>query len=358
MEKSLFRFASQRKHNLDIVGKKQSYFKRFFSNKIAVFLLIIWLLMIFISFINIFLNSSPYEEFANLNLDKNITAHITVSKDNPLLYTIEKRESDNIYQTIYSIVSKEDNHIYHTFITNNLQREYLVFNLDQFFSSQAKHDYRYALLGTDRNGYDVLVHSLKLFFYSFGCAMLCFVVEMFFGFSCGIFLARKQSQLRSFIKKSLGSIVAVPDIMYILISLVIWNSITGVIVAIIVTGSVRLTYWAASYAEEEWNKEYVKALIAMNASVLRIVYVHILWAIFGRILILFARRLGYIIFLLATISFLGFTINWNIASLFKENWTDRAKNMWQIVFPTLYLFIFLITNQFLAIQIARVVDNN
>ncbi|MBN0919557.1 ABC transporter permease subunit [[Mycoplasma] gypis] len=349
-QKHSFSFVKENKNKISVLTKKTNSFKRFFSNWIGVTLMIIWLLLIIFSLISFFWTTQPYKNLHNINLDQNVVPWFSNSHNSQIKILINP--NDIIYKKILLGLNSEPK-IHYEIVRDSLVPQ-IQFNILEYIQKFSNGNI--ALLGTDSSGKDVLVNTLQLFFYSVGSSIVLFTLEMLFGLFFGTWLASKQNNLTNFFIKLSGSFITIPDIIYILVVLVSFGSLWSVIVMIFVTGFVRLSYWAHTYAADEYKKDYILALKSINVSSFRIIIRHVIPAIFGRILILFARRIGYIIFLIATISFLGYNIDWNLVSLFKENWPDRSKNIFQILFPTLYLFVFLVINQFLAIEIAKVID--
>lgn len=125
-----------------------------------------------------------------------------------------------------------------------------------------------------------------------------------------------------------------------------------------ILGFLRVVYWAYNYGKDEAKKEYVLVSKSLGSSSLNLVLFHLSKAILPKMIIIFARRIGYVIFLLGTIEFMGYHISNNIGAIFVENWKDKELNYWQIAFPSLYLATFLIINEYLAINISKIVEKN
>ncbi|VEU78112.1 ABC transporter permease subunit [Mycoplasmopsis columbinasalis] len=346
-----FRFVQTPKISKSHIGYKTNRWKTFFKSPYNIILFATLILFLTLGIIALFLENEPFKNQKTLRLDENIL---------PL--------GQNTLKTIKYGGAKEENQITLE-IFANLQKYNVPYEIKETIFGQnlvfSQSDYIKALygnhvflFGTDSFGKDVFVDSLQQFIISVGISAGIFSVELIFGLYIGIYLAWKtQNPFTKISLKMMNVLLAIPDIIMMIVVVVFIRNIYFIYIFVFLTGLIRMIYWAYQYSLQELNSNFIDALWSQNVSLHRIIYKHITFRILGRILILFIRRIGYIIFLIATLDFIGVPISYNVAITLKNNWVDRDLNPAKIIFPTLFLFVFLVDLQFLAIRIAKVLDN-
>ncbi|WP_027332738.1 ABC transporter permease subunit [Mycoplasmopsis gallinarum] len=343
-----FKFVQKNVIKHSPVPKNNTKIKNFFKSKINLFLLFLISICLLAGIITLFLNNAPLKKVANLNLDKNMPPYWNWNFE----YSTKYNAENNISQAIQKFL--EDNNLpYFIGKKNGALETKIYFNLNDFF--QAQKIQIKPFLGTDSQGKDVFIYSGQLFTKSIAIAATIFAFELFFGLFIGVYLASKK-QISLQIIKTINVFISIPDIVTILLVILFTSNWYIIYFVIFLTGTFRMIYWAYQYGVYEFNQAYIDALISNNVSLIRIIWLHIIPKIIGKILIIFIRRISYIIFLIATLEFIGANTQNNIGSLFKDNWNKRDENLWQIWYPTFYLLIFFVSLQLIAINLAKTLD--
>lgn len=353
---NLFNFAEPKKLIHSPIGKKRNLLKKYFftNNKLSVIniLLVVVLIFLFLlALISLFLSNKPYSDNEKLlGVNENIGAFFTVTYKK-ISYAGEK-ETNQITLEIYKNIKLYN--IPHKIETNVFGKQEIIFNPRDYLN--VIYGRKIIFFGTDSFGNDVFIYSLKLFITSTGIASLIFFFELILGMYLGIYFAINQNKFFRNLLKILNVFISIPDVIFLILVSIFIRNINIIYLFIFFSGVLRMLYWSYQYSYKETNSDYFIALLANNVSINRIIFKHLFLKILGRILILFMRRIGYIIFLIATLEFIGAPLKNNIAIVLKNNWTTRDENVWKIIFPTFYLFIFLIITQLIATRIAKTLD--
>lgn len=347
MSQNLFKFApNKQRNNIRYQVEKSGFLRRFFRSKINIILLTILLLMLLFAFISLF--------FTNDHFTKN-EHDFEISR---LVKPIFSSNQDYYLANNNSSISNE--------IINNLKQHKINYKIEAMPFNRIIFNHReylektgfnhWLILGTDAQGKDVLINSLQLFCVSVSIAIAIFILEFFFGFYLGSYLAFSESFFIKNLIKGFNLFISLPDILTILIALLIFQNKLAVYIVIFITGTIRISYWSYNYTLEFIGQDILKNMLYIHGNKLRVINKYIFKNIVGKLLVLFARRINYIIFFIATIHFYGYHFDNNVAVLFQKNWEYRAINWAQIVFPALYLTTFFITFQFLTIKIDLYLD--
>jgi peptide/nickel transport system permease protein len=224
--------------------------------------------------------------------------------------------------------------------------------LDDLAAPSSEH-----LFGTDRVGRDVLsrviVGARDILIVAPAATLLGTVVGTALGLVTGYFRGPVDDILSRFI----DAFLALPTILLGILAIVAlgpskWTVIIviGLVFAPIIARTVR----AAVLQEREM--EYVSAAQLRNEKAPYIMFAEILPNVMGPVMVEFTVRLGYAIFTVATLSFLGFGIqppapDWGL-QVFEHYGLISGGYWWPVLFPALAIAILVIGVNLLADGIA------
>jgi peptide/nickel transport system permease protein len=214
------------------------------------------------------------------------------------------------------------------------------------------------LFGTDRVGRDVLsrviVGARDILIVAPAATLLGTVLGTALGLVTGYFRGAVDNILSRFI----DAFLALPTVIIGLLAIVSLGTskltviiVIGLVFAPIIARTVR----AAVLQEREM--EYVSAAHLRNERTSYILFAEILPNVMGPILVEFTVRLGYAIFTVATLSFLGFGIqppapDWGL-QVFEHYGLISGGYWWPVLFPALAIAILVVGVNLIADGIAK-----
>ena len=214
------------------------------------------------------------------------------------------------------------------------------------------------LFGTDRVGRDVLsrviVGARDILIVAPAATLLGTVLGTALGLVTGYFRGPVDNILSRFI----DAFLALPTVIIGLLAIVSLGTskltviiVIGLVFAPIIARTVR----AAVLQEREM--EYVQAAHLRNERTSYILFAEILPNVMGPILVEFTVRLGYAIFTVATLSFLGFGIqppapDWGL-QVFEHYGLISGGYWWPVLFPALAIAILVVGVNLIADGIAK-----
>jgi len=209
--------------------------------------------------------------------------------------------------------------------------------------------------GTDANGQDVfsrvIVGSRLILVMSFAATILGTLA----GTSLGLITGYFKGWFDIIVMRLLEAISSIPAIIIALLAVAAIDgqspTITVFIIAFVFTPNIARTVRAAVLAEAEF--EYVAAAKLRTERTPHILFKEILPNVMPPIIVEFTVRLGYAIFAIATLSFLGAGVEYgspNWGTQISENWAQIFNNQW---WPTAFPAIAIAT---LAVSVNLISD--
>jgi peptide/nickel transport system permease protein len=228
--------------------------------------------------------------------------------------------------------------------------------LDKLATPSAEHWF-----GTDRLGRDVFSRVLVGARDILIVAPLATVVGTVLGTAIGLIAGYFRGAVEEVMMRVIDAFLAVPLVIIGLLALVALGpsrvtviAVIGIVFAPIIARTVR----AAVLAEREL--EYVAAATLRNERAPYIMFAEILPNVMAPVLVEFTVRLGYAIFAIATLSFLGFGIqppapDWGL-QIFEHYGLISGGYWWPVLFPALAIASLVIGVNLVSDGVTRVYE--
>jgi len=212
--------------------------------------------------------------------------------------------------------------------------------------------------GTDRIGRDVLSRVLAGARDILIVAPLATILGTIVGVSLGLVTGYFRGTVDNVISRFLDAFLALPTVIIGLLAIVALGTeswIVVLVIAAVFAPIIARTVRAAVLQEREM--EYVAAAQLRNESTFYILFAEILPNVMGPIMVEFTVRLGYAIFTVATLSFLGFGIqppapDWGL-QVFDHYGLVSGGYWWPVLFPSLAIASLVIGVNMMADGIAK-----
>ncbi|CAN5858727.1 ABC transporter permease [soil metagenome] len=212
--------------------------------------------------------------------------------------------------------------------------------------------------GTDRIGRDVLSRVLVGARDILIVAPLATILGTIVGVSLGLVTGYFRGTVDNVIIRFLDAFLALPTVIIGLLAIVALGTeswIVVLVIAAVFAPIIARTVRAAVLQEREM--EYVAAAQLRNESTFYILFAEILPNVMGPIMVEFTVRLGYAIFTVATLSFLGFGIqppapDWGL-QVFDHYGLVSGGYWWPVLFPSLAIASLVIGVNMMADGIAK-----
>lgn len=344
-----------------VVGKPSKYivdiFKRFVQNKWAVFFFVIFLLIILMSiFAPLGSKYSAYAPILNDPLANNLPARLIgmfphVTRYDATAIDVEFYEKYNMF------ISKEQ--IAGTPLFKVVYSPYKHSLLKDF----------YPILGTDGRGVDIwsklwtaMGISLGL---AFSVAICTIIIGVIYGSIAGSFAGKWPDTL---MMRFVEIISGVPSLVWLLILgtvLSVGNKDSGSAVSFnntTVTLALIFILWFSpaistrTYILKNKDVEYVQATRTLGGSQTRIIFLHMIPVILGRIAVIFVNLIPTVIFYESSLVFLNLkpTSDLGLGVMLNEAWT--ASNISLIVSPIFVFASLTISAQIVANALNDAID--
>lgn len=212
---------------------------------------------------------------------------------------------------------------------------------DQDFQFVSKSPSLQFLFGTDANGRDVfsrVIHGTRLIVVM---AFSATVLGTFLGTSLGLATGYFKGKFDMIVMRLVEAISAIPVLIIALLAIAALEgrspTLTVIVIGFVFTPNIGRTVRAAVLGESEL--EYVAAARLRTERTRHILFREILPNVLPPIIVEFTVRLGYAIFAIATLSFLGAGVEYgspNWGSQIAENWGNIYSSIWwPTAFPAL-----------------------
>lgn len=217
------------------------------------------------------------------------------------------------------------------------------------------------VLGTDRSGRDVLSRAIygarEIMFIAPAATILGVVVGVMLGLMMG-YLGRVVDDILS---RIIEALISLPVILVALLALTVLDAGRATIIGVIgflFAPLIARTVRAAVLAER--NLDYVRSAELSGENSLYVMFVEILPNIFGPIIVEFTVRLGYAVFTMAGLSFIGFgtqpgSPDWG-RTIFDERTSLLSNVWWPSIIPAIALASLVVSINLIADAIQGVVD--
>jgi peptide/nickel transport system permease protein len=228
--------------------------------------------------------------------------------------------------------------------------------LDKLQSPSTEH-----LFGTDQLGRDVfsrvVVGARDILAVSFAATLLGVVLGAALGLVTGYF----RGVVDEVLMRIVDAFLAIPLVILATVALVSLGPSKGtliVVIGIVFAPIIARTVRAAVLSEREL--EYVEAARLRNERAPYIMFAEILPNVTAPIVVEFTVRLGYAIFAIATLTFLGFGVqppspDWGLQ--IKENYVIlNSGYWWPTLFPALAIALLVVSINLIADGLTRVVE--
>ncbi len=197
------------------------------------------------------------------------------------------------------------------------------------------------LFGTDANGRDVfsrvILGTRLIVVMAFSATILGTIIGTSLGLATGYF----KGKFDMIVMRLVEAISAIPVLIIALLAIAALDgrspTLTVIVIGFVFTPNIARTVRAAVLGESEL--EYVAAARLRTERTRHILFREILPNVLPPIIVEFTVRLGYAIFAIATLSFLGAGVEYgspNWGSQIAENWGNIYSNVWwPTAFPAL-----------------------
>jgi peptide/nickel transport system permease protein len=217
------------------------------------------------------------------------------------------------------------------------------------------------LLGTDRVGRDVLsrviVGARDIMVVAPAATLLGTVLGTILGLVTGYY----RGVVDDVLSRIIDAFLAIPVvILAILIITALGPSNLTIIIVIGLVFSPVIARTVRAAVLQEVGMEYVAAARLRNEKTTYVLFAEILPNVMGPILVEFTVRLGYAIFTVATLSFLGFGIqapapDWGL-QVFEHYGLISGGYWWPVLFPALAIAILVVAVNMIADGIAKALE--
>ena len=214
------------------------------------------------------------------------------------------------------------------------------------------------LLGTDRVGRDILSRIMAGARDIMIVAPAATILGTVLGTILGLITGYYRGAVDDVLSRIIDAFLAIPVVILAILAITSLgpsNLVIIIVVGLVFTPLIARTVRAAVL--QEVGMEYVAAAKLRNERTTYVLFAEILPNVMGPILVEFTVRLGYAIFTVATLSFLGFGIqspapDWGL-QVFQHYGLISGGYWWPVLFPALAIAILVIGVNMLADGIAK-----
>lgn len=347
---------------LQLVGKpKKNIFeitKRFFTNTYSVIALVVFLVVLMMAIIIPF--TSPYLGDVPITNQNAIFNGGLPSSSEPIKTQIFTNSQRQLFQDIQTQLGDGKTFI----ISENLlgfnqwEITYNAYDLLSFTNNGQTFN---SILGTTSNGFDIWTRSWAATIQSLALAVLVAIINTLIGVSLGIYLGFNFGKpIDTFFERVLEIINSLPNLIWILILVsVIGTEFWQLVFVLVLIGWSGPVSEARRFAIIIKDSDFIIAAEAIGASKKRRIFVHLLPHVIGRLAISFVQRIPSIIFLVSSLSFLGFLTNpanLNLGNVLVQSLGEFSNNPWTLLLPSIILLVLTLSLQFIALGVHDAID--
>ncbi|MDE5774903.1 MAG: ABC transporter permease [Malacoplasma sp.] len=348
-----------------VVGKPSKYLvdiiKRFAANRWALVFLVFFILIILLAiFAPIISNSLGYTA----------TGYIAGIKSNEWIKDLPPRLHGQLPTVTKHLLSKEtvDNYD-NAGILVSKEFDYLTGMWSATYSPYELNELKdvYPILGTDGSGVDIwnklwtsVGMSLLL---AFWVSILSIIIGVVYGSIAGAFAGKAPDTI---MMRFVEIISGVPSIVWLLILGVVLkggsDETTVTLDSVTVGLSLLFILWFSpaiatrTYIMKTKDVEYVQATRTLGGSQARVIFLHMIPVIAGRISVIFVNLIPTVIFYEATLSFLGLKPPSNIGLGVMLTNAQTISNIPEMVSPIFVFALFTISAQIIANALNDAID--
>lgn len=211
----------------------------------------------------------------------------------------------------------------------------------------------YTILGTDVNGFDLWTRTWFATRESLLVALLVVFTEGIIGIIIGSYLGFfVGTWIDNILTRFIDIIRNIPTVIWFLLFISFFPEVnfTSLFISLILIGWTTPVYQTRLWIITVKDLEFIKASQAIGSSVNRRIFSHALPMVIGKLATTLVSRITIIIFLLSSLSFLGFvgvTNDPNLGTVLNEA-IGNTKNFWALGLPTIILLLVALSTQFVA----------
>lgn len=355
----LLHFAKVTNENYTIVGQPTTYtrdiLKRFFTNKIAVFFLVVLIIIIILSIVIPW--TSPYSSTATISeIDSNYLVQLPTSKGGVIVKIIDLDELND-----WRDLEKTSKLKIINIIDENNVVNYNPYLLIQAIS-KSKEPLE-AIIGTDDFGRDLWLTTWEgtrnALFMSFCVALITFIVGTFIGTYLGFHIGNK---IDTIFMRFIEIFESAPSfLMFLILVQIMGSGLLQIGLILILLNWTTPVYSARVYIIGIKDEEFLSASKAVGASKLRIIYLEALPQVIGKILPTFTNSIISGIFSLSSIAFLGIVVDSLKTAPNLGNIVISARhlfdiNIWATIVPTIILSLITVSLKIVSVAIHDALD--
>ncbi|AAT27936.1 ABC transporter permease [[Mycoplasma] mobile] len=348
---------------LQLVGKPKKniieIIKRYFSNPYSVIALSIFLIILLMAIIIPF--TSPFAGDIPITNQSNFFNGNLPPIANPLKTQILTNSQRQLFIDIQNQINIEGASLIISEKLLGFNQWEITYNAYELLSFTNSGQQFSTILGTTSSGFDIWTRSWSATIQSLLLAVLVALINSIVGVSLGIYLGFNFGKpIDTFFERVLEVINSLPNLIWVLILVsIVGTDFFQLIIVLVIIG------WSAPVAEARRfailvkDLDFIKAAEAIGASKKRRIFMHLLPNIIGRLAISFVQRIPVIIFLVSSLSFLGFLTdpaNLNLGNILVQALGDFSNNPWTLLLPSLLLLTITLSLQFVALGVHDAID--
>ncbi|UVD81503.1 ABC transporter permease subunit [Mycoplasma iguanae] len=264
-------------------------------------------------------------------------------------------EPGNQLNTLLEIANKssEFNFIYNSLEdgnASNISNVVLIFNPYELINAIEKLNNKdvssfYTWLGTNDYGIDIWARLWSSLSITLTLIFLAFIFRILLGWLIGYYASFFNSKFAAFIKKIIISITIVPEfIWYLLLIFIFQFSTSAIFGALILSGWIYQAKSTFIIVDINKNKEFISASKSLGTSNWKIFYLHFFAIILQDFLATFVEKFAIILTMLTIVGYLNLNAQQsdiNIGNIFSEAINLSKTNYSYLLSLTLFLIIFL-----------------